>query len=153
MDEVLAPLANATLSLLALRPHYSLFVPGPFNTNGTNPIALWIASPWAVYLFAQDLESQLGAKSLLLHSLSMADKVAEARKLCDDLIGLQDCDSPQMPDILIMVSLALHAQGEEERAQQVLEMAKKLRGDEDPEGTLEHTQKVLNETSKKKNKD
>ena len=104
-------------------------------------------------LFAQDLESQLGAKSLLLHSLSMADKVAEARKLCDDLIGLQDCDSPQMPDILIMVSLALHAQGDEERAQQVLEMAKKLRGDEDPEGTLEHTQKVLNETSKKKNKD
>ena len=79
VGEVLAPLANATLSLLALRPHYSLFVPGPFNTNGTNPIALWIASPWAVYLL---FASRFVSPALLVLSYAGLLVVVRLVSLC-----------------------------------------------------------------------
>jgi hypothetical protein len=35
---------------MVFRPHYSLFLPGPLHTNGTNPIGLWLLTPYAMYI-------------------------------------------------------------------------------------------------------
>ena len=41
---------NESSLFMVFRPHYSLFLPGPLSNNGTNPIGLWLFSPYAMYV-------------------------------------------------------------------------------------------------------
>lgn len=41
---------NSSFSFFLFRPHYSIFVPSPLRQNGTNPIGLWLLSPYCMYL-------------------------------------------------------------------------------------------------------
>ncbi len=56
---------SSTLSFFVLRPHYSLFVAAFNNVTGEKPVALWLASPWALYLL-------LGAKLIRPSSMLFA---------------------------------------------------------------------------------
>ena len=64
VDDNVFPLDwNATVGLFVLRPHYALFLPGPLNRDGTNPIGLWLLSPYALYVVV--LQAYVNASTIV----------------------------------------------------------------------------------------